>query len=183
MRSIRASHSIRLQRVGRRRRRKGGMHLTEPSVVLFNWKVQVTARKVLDAAEKGDVAALSKLLKESPNLVNCADAVGENFDVFSCAIHDASFWSPETFAAQNGSTPMHWAAKGGFIDLVNELLDEGANVDPKNNVRTFLAHLPVCSKMRVCVCSSIPLSIPYSSMGTCLISLQIHLVAIPHRRT
>jgi ankyrin repeat protein len=37
--------------------------------------------------------------------------------------------------AQNGRTPLHWAAEGGHPPVVKLLVDSGADVEAKDNVR------------------------------------------------
>ena len=39
---------------------------------------------------------------------------------------------------QNGSTPFHWAAANCHLDVVDELLSAGANINAADNVRTII---------------------------------------------
>ena len=39
------------------------------------------------------------------------------------------------FLIQDGETPLHVAAENGCLEVVTKLLDSGAEVDMKNNVR------------------------------------------------
>ena len=39
------------------------------------------------------------------------------------------------FPIQAGKTPLHWAARHGKPEVVTKLLDSGADVDMKDNVR------------------------------------------------
>ena len=39
------------------------------------------------------------------------------------------------FPIQDGKTPLHWAAQNGKPEVVTKLLDSGADVDMKDNVR------------------------------------------------
>lgn len=43
---------------------------------------------------------------------------------------------PVSFAAQSGSTPLHWAAWNGHLDMAEALLAAGAYTDAKANVRS-----------------------------------------------
>ena len=38
---------------------------------------------------------------------------------------------------QDGKTSFHWAADNGHLDVVTKLLDSGADVHVKDNVRKF----------------------------------------------
>ena len=38
---------------------------------------------------------------------------------------------------QDGGTPIFWAAEGGHLEVVTKLLDSGADVHVKDNVRKF----------------------------------------------
>jgi len=79
-------------------------------------EVPITAEGIMDAASRGDVDKVRKILKQKPDLVNAKDA--------------------------NGATPLHMAANplsGGFIwafgnypETVSLLLNSGAEVNAKD---------------------------------------------------
>jgi ankyrin repeat protein len=62
-----------------------------------------------DAADQGDLAAVSRLLAEHPGLVN------------------------STNGNAHGSTPLHFAAHSGHADVIRVLLAHGANINARNN--------------------------------------------------
>ena len=39
---------------------------------------------------------------------------------------------------QDGGTSLHWAARYGHLEVVTKLLDSGADVHVKDNVRKFI---------------------------------------------
>jgi ankyrin repeat protein len=64
------------------------------------------------AAKSGDLAKVKELLKDNPNLISSI-APG----------------SPDDFWVCTGGTPLHWAVLGGQKDVVEFLLDNGADVN------------------------------------------------------
>lgn len=46
-----------------------------------------------------------------------------------------------SYVVQYGSTPLIWAARKGYTDVVNILLTAKANVDQSGMVRTHYSHL------------------------------------------
>ena len=46
---------------------------------------------------------------------------------------------------QEGMTPLIWACNEGHLDIVNVLIDKGANIDDKNYVRSNLLSLILLS--------------------------------------
>jgi len=80
-------------------------------------EVPITAEGIMDAASRGDVDKVRKILKQKPDLVNAKDA--------------------------NGATPLHMAANplsrgfigalGNYPETVSLLLNSGAEVNAKDN--------------------------------------------------
>ena len=80
-------------------------------------EVQITAGGIIDAASRGDVEKVKKILSQKPDLVNARDS--------------------------NGATPLHMAANplskglirafGNYPETVSLLLQSGAEVNAKNN--------------------------------------------------
>ena len=63
-------------------------------------------REIFRAANKGDLAAVRKLLKVDPSLVHARD--------------------------KDGSTPLHWAAWRGQVEAARLLLESSAEVNARN---------------------------------------------------
>jgi len=80
-------------------------------------EVQITAEGIMDAASRGDVDKVRKILSQKPDLVNAKDV--------------------------NGATPLHMAANplsrgfigapGNYSETVSLLLNSGAEVNAKDN--------------------------------------------------
>ena len=80
--------------------------LTAKFVVLFLFALSVQAEEVHDAARKGDLAKIKGLLEGSPALLEAR--------------------------SENEKTPLHFAAQGGHREIVELLLEKGADVNVKN---------------------------------------------------
>jgi uncharacterized protein len=77
------------------------------AVVMMPAKVfSSPADDILKAAQAGNTARVKALLAKDPKLVNAANP--------------------------KGSTPLHFASKGGYTDIVNVLIAAGANVNARN---------------------------------------------------
>lgn len=72
---------------------------------------------VLDAARRGDVSKVARLLRIQMNLISCADV--------------------------DGKTPLHWAALGSSKDVVELLLANSAEVNAKDCNGDTALHLAV----------------------------------------
>jgi ankyrin repeat protein len=86
--------------------------------------VAATARpqEIFDAIRKGDVAAVKALVEKAPTLVDSRDGVS--------------------------MTPLHYAALGGNLELVNYLLDKGAKIDLKSARLKTPLHLAAMNDLK-----------------------------------
>ena len=76
------------------------------SVILLLLTVHGIAADIHDAALKGDLERVKALLDKEPHLVNAPGG--------------------------NGKFPLHWAAQGGHVEIVEFLIERGAVVNSKN---------------------------------------------------
>lgn len=101
--------------------------------------VSIFAAEIHDAAEQGDLAAVKRLVSESPDLLDASNERG------STPLHNASFGGHlevvkfllekgADIEAVNGRgfTPLHFAAYRGHRDVGQLLLDKGANINAVN---------------------------------------------------
>ncbi|NIM99608.1 MAG: hypothetical protein GTO24_16515 [candidate division Zixibacteria bacterium] len=101
--------------------------------------VSIFAAEIHDAAEQGDLAAVKRLVSESPDLLDASNERG------STPLHNASFGGHlevvkfllekgADIEAVNGRgfTPLHFAAYRGHRDVVQLLLDKGGNINAMN---------------------------------------------------
>jgi ankyrin repeat protein len=77
------------------------------TLVAVAWISFAYCGEIHDAARKGDLESVKALLKDNPELVNDKD---DNY----------------------GATPLHWAAAGGYQDVVELLLVGKAEVNAKD---------------------------------------------------
>jgi ankyrin repeat protein len=68
--------------------------------------ISTQAQEIFDAAKTGDLAKVKELIEANPQLVNAKDS--------------------------SGRTPLHWANRGVHLDVVNLLIDKGADVNAKD---------------------------------------------------
>lgn len=76
------------------------------SVILLLFTVQGIAADIHQAALKGDLERVKALVNEDPGLINTPGG--------------------------NGKAPLHWAAQGGHVEIVDFLIERGAVVDIQN---------------------------------------------------
>ena len=79
---------------------------TVVSAILLLFIVQGIAANIHESALKGDLERVKALLSEDPGLVNAPGG--------------------------NGKAPLHWAAQGGHVEIVEFLIERGAVVDSQN---------------------------------------------------
>jgi cyclase len=79
---------------------------TVVSLILLLFIVQGIAADIHEAALKGDLERVKALLNKDPRLVNAPGG--------------------------NGKAPLHWAAQGGHVEIVEFLIERGAVVNSKN---------------------------------------------------
>ena len=101
---------------------------------------------ILDAARSGNLADLRRLL-DSGVSVDAKDKVRPSARAQSAALTRSPRWD-----AQDGLTPLHLAADEGHTECAKLLLDKGADVNAKSNVRpsaraqpAALTHSPRCT--------------------------------------
>ncbi|UCE41429.1 MAG: ankyrin repeat domain-containing protein [Candidatus Aminicenantes bacterium] len=76
-------------------------------LVLYSPAFQSASDDIMEAAEKGDMSKVQSILQQYPDLINAKNDEQE--------------------------TPLHMAAKGGYINIVEYLLSKGADVNARNN--------------------------------------------------
>jgi ankyrin repeat protein/tetratricopeptide (TPR) repeat protein len=81
-------------------------------LILAGW---AQSQEIFDALRKGDVAAVKALVEKSPQFVEARD--------------------------NDGDTPLHYAAYGGNVELINYLIDKGAKLDLQDRQRKTPLHL------------------------------------------
>src|SRR5688572_6951956 len=114
------------------------------------------AVRVVDAIHVGDVATLRQLLTDHPSLAGATlGSAGCDTDAMSrTLLHvvtdwpghypngaatvaaliaagaevDASFWGPHT------ETPLHWAASSDDVDVLDALIDAGADIESQGSI-------------------------------------------------
>jgi Ankyrin repeat len=85
--------------------------------------------ELIAAAEAGDVRKLRELIGKGAN-INAKDSVR-----VGCAESCLQVPPTSLACAQNGDTPLHYAAYNGHVDAVRYLVEKGANINATNNVR------------------------------------------------
>jgi ankyrin repeat protein len=104
------------------------------------WSIPAFCSEIRDAARAGDLAKVSALLKEQPDLIASNDQTG------FAPLHEAALYGRKdmvelllakgadiTAKDKSGSTPLHLAAKGGYKDAVKSLLAHSADSNAKDN--------------------------------------------------
>jgi ankyrin repeat protein len=81
--------------------------LTAVLLIVLGWNIPAFCGEIHDAAKAGDLAKVTALLKEHPELVSSKD--------------------------ESGWTILHWAAIEGHKDIAELLLAKGASVNAKSN--------------------------------------------------
>jgi ankyrin repeat protein len=80
------------------------------------------SQDVFDLLRKGDVAAVKALIEKSPGLIEASDG--------------------------DGDTPLHYAAYGGNVELINYLVDKGAKLELQDAQRKTPLHLAAMGNRR-----------------------------------
>jgi hypothetical protein len=80
---------------------------------------------------KDQLSLLRSLILSDPKLVNVIDVVGICFPVMQLML----------IALQDERTPLHWAASSGSLDIVQFLIDHGAEVDKADGMRWTPLHI------------------------------------------
>src|ERR1051326_6410856 len=73
---------------------------------LFSFPVR--AQEIVEAAKRGDLATVRRLLQKDPQLVRVGDS--------------------------GGSTALHWAGANGHVEVMQYLIDHGADINVAENV-------------------------------------------------
>jgi ankyrin repeat protein len=88
------------------------------SIVLslfFILSTSAKSQEIFDLLRKGDIPAVKTLIEKSPQLIEARDG--------------------------DGNTPLHYAAMGGNVELVNYLIDKGAKLELQNAEMKTSLHL------------------------------------------
>jgi hypothetical protein len=106
--------------------------------------------KLLAAAKRGDVAVARGALdtgadKECKDVVRC----GRQQHALP-ALHVRTHASRAAHGAQNGQTPLWWAAEDGHLGVVQLLLERGAAIETKDDVRCAAPAPPRGFRLRAC---------------------------------
>jgi len=116
-------------------------------------KDEPLARAAIDAIRRGDVEALTRLLRENPGLANVRIGGEPNAchadEMSRTLLHVATDWPGHfpnaaamvtllvaagadvnaRFSGPHGETPLHWAASSDDVEALDALLDHGANTE------------------------------------------------------
>ena len=93
-----------------------------PAVV----RVLLHARAVVDAADAGEMTALMKACRSGASRDVVKQLLDAGADVNSVDV--------------NNDTPLHFAARGGYVELVQLLIERGARIGAENKNRHNSAH-------------------------------------------
>jgi ankyrin repeat protein len=121
-------------------------------------KDEPLARAAVDAIHKGDVATLKRLLDENPGLANArigdGPDTGQPGTVTRTLLHVATDWPGHfpngaatvavlidagadvnaRFRGPHTETPLHWAASSDDVEVLDALLDRGADIEAPGSV-------------------------------------------------
>lgn len=75
---------------------------------------QAFGDKIHDAAQGGDLASVKALIEKNPDLIDARDA--------------------------EGRTPLHWACRGVHLEVIEYLVEKGADVNARDNNRVVPLH-------------------------------------------
>jgi len=102
-------------------------------------RIRASDDDILQAAEKGDIETVKRLVQQDPKLIAAVDAQGYS------PLHKAAYnnrldvveyllaqGADINAVSQSGSTPLHGAASYGIIEIARLLIDKGAIVDKPN---------------------------------------------------
>ena len=92
-------------------------------VTLFSFTLVTSAQNIHEAAWKGDLAKVKMLLKKNPRSINMKD--------------------------ESGMTPLHWAARGEHFEIIKYLINNGADVNVKNNDNVMALQFVIGNKEAV----------------------------------
>lgn len=83
-------------------------------LVVLSMAASATAQEIFDAARHGNLGKVQELVKSDPQLLNARD--------------------------ENGRTPLHWAARGVHFEVLQFLVDRGADVNARDANGTMALH-------------------------------------------
>lgn len=83
-------------------------------LALFFFAVPILTQEIHEAAKNGNLEKVKMLLESEPQLADARDS--------------------------SGKTPLHWACMGVHQDIINYLVDKGANVNAQDNNRVTPLH-------------------------------------------